>query len=182
MTQAIISGIGQDRPGIVSAITEVLARHQGNIQDTSMTILGDAFAWILMVSLAKDASIDALRSDLDAVAQQMDLTLMVQPVSRELSPTMHRTAGFPFMISVSGADQAGITHAITQVLADTQVNITDLNAQTIDGEDGPVYILLLEVRLPNDLLAPELEKALKERARSLGVEVQLSPIDEAVDL
>ena len=42
---------GADRPGIVAAVTGVLVEHGGNLEDTSMTILGGHFAMMLVVAV-----------------------------------------------------------------------------------------------------------------------------------
>ncbi len=46
---ALLSALGKDRPGIVAGISEVLVRADCNIEDSSMTRLGESFACMLVV-------------------------------------------------------------------------------------------------------------------------------------
>ena len=53
-----VTAIGADRPGIVAAVTGVLTDHGGNIEDSTMSILGGHFAMMLVVAEA-DAGPDS---------------------------------------------------------------------------------------------------------------------------
>lgn len=50
--RAIITVLGSDRPGIVAAVTRVLAEHDANILDISQTILQGIFTMTMLVDLA----------------------------------------------------------------------------------------------------------------------------------
>src|SRR5664280_1086412 len=50
-----ITAIGDDRPGIVAAVTEVLVAVDANLEDTSMTILRGHFAMMLIVGCDRPA-------------------------------------------------------------------------------------------------------------------------------
>ncbi|MBI4358960.1 MAG: amino acid-binding protein, partial [Candidatus Omnitrophica bacterium] len=54
---AVITVIGKDRPGIISALTETLYRTGGNLEDASMTILEGEFAMIFLAALRNKASL-----------------------------------------------------------------------------------------------------------------------------
>jgi glycine cleavage system transcriptional repressor len=157
MTKAVITGVGPDQPGMVSALTHVLLAHGANIEDSSMTILAHQFTVILLVSLPTDSDLQALAQALKPLEASHDFSLSLQPYH----PGAARAWGEALMISVAGADRTGITHQVSTILAEHQVNITDLNAQTIPGEDGPVYILMIEVQLPPNVTQEGLLKALK---------------------
>jgi len=46
----VISAIGEDRPGLVSRLTGVIAEHGCNVEDSRMSVLGTEFAVILLLS------------------------------------------------------------------------------------------------------------------------------------
>jgi glycine cleavage system transcriptional repressor len=81
------------------------------------------------------------------------------------------------MIAVSGQDKTGITYQVAKVLAEEQVNILDLNAHCIEGEDGPVYIMMIEAILPQTLEKVTLETTLNALAQTLGVEIRVNPLE-----
>jgi len=47
-TYYILSAIGKDRPGIVADVSEVIYECGGNIEDSSMTLLRNHFALLLL--------------------------------------------------------------------------------------------------------------------------------------
>ena len=83
----------------------------------------------------------------------------------------------PFLISVAGRDHTGITQRVAEVLSAHNVNITDLNAQVIPGEDGPVYMMILEGDVPDSVGVGTLEEALKLLEKEQAVEIALRPVE-----
>jgi len=85
----IITAFGQNRPGMVAAITEVLARNRCNIEDISQKILQDIFALILIVDI-KDCpiSLRELKDELGNVGNKMGIRILVQ--HEDVFNFMHR--------------------------------------------------------------------------------------------
>lgn len=79
--------VGQDRPGIVHDIAEVLARHAVNVQELETTVQSASmsgeslFLAHAKVFIPADADTDALRSELEALANELmvDLSLESSP-------------------------------------------------------------------------------------------------------
>jgi glycine cleavage system transcriptional repressor len=175
--KAVISGIGQDRPGIVAVISELLFRHGCNIEDSTMTRLANEFAVILLISMSESKCIVEIQADLNALEASDGLLLLIKPAPKADPVLGEPGESQPYMVSVTGNDRSGITHRVSRLLADLKVNITDLNAQVIDGENGPLYIMMVEVSLPNSLSAESLRVELKPLAEELGVEIQLRSLE-----
>lgn len=182
MSQKIlITGVGPDRPGIVAGLTEVLFRHQCNIEDSSMTILASEFSWLLLVNAHELCEFERLKQDIQTLGEAMGLTVLVKTIDVETSQKedqkVHDFEDRGVMIAVSGQDKTGITYQVAKVLAETQVNILDLNAHCIEGEEGPVYIMMIEAKLPMNLEKITLENTLNALAKSLGVEIRVNPLE-----
>jgi glycine cleavage system transcriptional repressor len=162
-----VTAVGADRPGIIARVTGVLLEHRGNIEDSSMTILGGHFAIVLLVSTAADPA--ELEAALAAATADLGLVVTVRPVGSgaDSAPATH-------VLSVYGADRPGIVHAVAQVLADEGVNVTHLRTRVLEGAQ-PVYAMLLEVSLPG--AADYLLARLRGDAALGGVEVSLHPLD-----
>lgn len=168
MAQLAVTAVGADRPGIIARVTGVLLEHGGNLEDSSMTILGGQFAIALLVSTASPAA--ALEAALaDATG---DLGLLVSV--REVGPGSDSPAP-THMLTVYGADRPGIVHGVAQVLADQGVNVTDLTTRVLDGE-RPVYAMMLEVSLPGGVGQDVLADALRQDVSE--VEVSLRALDD----
>jgi glycine cleavage system transcriptional repressor len=160
--------VGADRPGIIARVTRVLLDHGGNLQDSTMTILGGQFAIVLLVET--EAAPDAVESDLATATTDLGLVVAVRPVGlgSTSAPATH-------MLSVYGADRPGIVHNVAEALAQRSVNVTDLTTRVLSG-DRPVYAMVLEISLPADLAPDELTAALREGG-SEGIEASIHPLD-----
>ena len=174
-----IAAIGRDRPGIVAAVAETLLAHSLNVEDSQATILRGHFTMTLVVAVPGGADVDALRADLDAVRARLGLEALVLSelddvdASSEPAPT--------HIVSVYGADHPGIVHAASAALAERGVDITDLTTKLVDeSADPPLYALMMELALPEELDERELRDALEAVGRGQGVEVSLRPLDADV--
>lgn len=173
MHELAITAIGADRPGVVAAVTGAIADLDGNLEDTSMTILGGRFAMVLIVAVPDERSVDDVLAALERPAGELGLDVSVHPSDRS-SP---RVAGEPWSVTVYGADQPGIVHRFARVLADAAVNITDLTTRVIGSSDRPVYAMLLDVAVPANVDPAELGRRLDAVAGELGVECSMHEAD-----
>lgn len=175
--KVMITGVGPDQPGIVAGLTHVLYRHQCNIEDSSMTILAREFSWLLLVNAPDGLNLEGLRQDMDTLAKSLGLSLFVKPIEPHETLTPDAAGHEAVMISVAGQDKTGITYRVSEVLSEFQVNITDLNAHTIEGEDGPVYIMMIEATLGPSVQRDALEKSLAGLAQELSLDIQMKPLE-----
>lgn len=180
MAKAVISGIGPDQPGIVAAIGRILYKHKCNIEDSTMTRLAQEFAVILIITIPDDVPFADLQREFSTMEETHEMTVMLKPLPRHLELGAHEPKN-PYMLSVAGNDQAGITFHVSQKLAEMEINITDLNAQVIPGDDGPVYIMMVEVDIPHGIALETVKSELRKLSETIGVEIQLRPL-EAVAL
>lgn len=165
-----VSVVGKDRPGIVAGITEGLFHLGCNIADSSCTMLAGEFAMILIVSLKSPFSKTRLIDELKPVCDRMGMSLGVRSLSRD-EVARQETDGEICMISVYGADQPGIVYRVTRELAGRNVNITDLNTKLIGTPTEPVYVMMLEVALPEGQTAEGVEQLLAGLKKELQVEI-----------
>lgn len=70
-TSWVLSVHGGDRPGIVSAVAQVIARAGGNITDLTTRLAGDLYLLIAEVDLPADADPDAVSVELREVADDL---------------------------------------------------------------------------------------------------------------
>jgi glycine cleavage system transcriptional repressor len=162
-----VTAVGADRPGIIARVTRVLYEHGGNLEDSSMTILGGHFAIMLLVDAPTDA--ETLETELAQATRDLGLVVTVRPVGpgSDSRPATH-------VLSVYGSDRPGIVHAVTQALAGADVNVTDLTTRVIDGERA-VYAMMLEISLPDDLTPEEVTGSVL--ADVAEVEASIHPLD-----
>jgi glycine cleavage system transcriptional repressor len=174
MPHVAVTAVGVDRPGIVAAVTGVLLRHGGNLEDTAMTRLGGHFAMVLVVEVPGDEDALALEAALADETASIGLTVTVRPIAEVASGT---DEGSPWAVTVHGADRPGIVHRVTSLLADQGANIVDLATHQLTTDAGTGYVVLLSVLLPAAADPDALQAALDALAADLGVDVHLRPDD-----
>jgi glycine cleavage system transcriptional repressor len=173
MARFAVSVFGRDRPGIVAAVTRVLADAGCNLEDTSMTILRGHFAMMLVVTGPGGVAAPELEAELGPVASRLDLQVSVRPVTDEV--TTAAGGGARYAAAVYGADRPGLVARVSEVLAAHQVNIVDLQTRVV-GEPDPVYAMHFELEVPTGAAA-QVETDLGSAAQELGVEVSFRPDD-----
>ena len=169
MSLLAVTAVGADQPGIIARVTGVLLEHGGNLQDSTMTILGGQFAIVLLVET--DSEPAALERQLADATEDLGLVVAVRHVGQggDSPPATH-------MLSVYGADRPGIVHRVTSQLAQRRINVSDVTTRVLYGE-RPVYAMVLEIALPQDAAADELTAALREGDGEDAIEASIHPLD-----
>ena len=79
----LLSVHGADRPGIVSAITTVVAAAGGNITDLSTRLSGSLYVLTAEVDLPRTVDVDDLRTALDATADHLGVDATLHPTETD---------------------------------------------------------------------------------------------------
>jgi glycine cleavage system regulatory protein len=173
MPDLVLTLIGPDRPGIVEAIAEPIARHGGNWLESRMAHLAGKFAGILRIEVAA-AQEAALSAALRALEQDgLKLTI-------EVGPSGPVVAGARILVlELMGLDRPGIVREIAGALADHGVNIEEL---VTDRTTAPMSGELLfrsraRVAFPPRADPELLRRRLEELAADLMVQVSLAEPD-----
>ncbi|MEA2177399.1 MAG: glycine cleavage system transcriptional repressor [Solirubrobacteraceae bacterium] len=170
MPSYALSAVGADRPGIIAAIAERLVAHGANVTDSHMGILRGSFAMTLVIEGELDE--DALRADLDEDASRLELDAL-------LLREVHAGHGIPdsatHVVSVYGADHPGILAAVTGALAAAGANVCDLRTRLVEAD--AVYVMVVDVAVPEGTDPGVLETALAAVGEREGVDVTLRPAD-----
>jgi glycine cleavage system transcriptional repressor len=164
-----VTVLGHDRPGIVADVTAALSDLHGNLEDSTMTLLRGHFAMVLLVHTGASAA--AVEAALAPLCIGGSLVINARVLGDTALSEVH---GQTYALRVHGADRPGIVATITAVVASHGANIVDLGTRLVGG----LYVLMAELQLPMDASALGLEAELRGAAGELGVEVQLSPIDD----
>jgi len=160
--------IGEDKPGIVAAVTRALFDLGINLGETSMLRLGGNFTIMMMVSAPQRESV--LRERLNPVIEAQGMRLHVDAIQAHL----HEHLVPNIQVTVSGADRAGIVAQVTAALADAGFNILDLESDVAGTTQKPVYIM--QIAGVADVPVEAVERALAA-LREDGVDVNVSAIE-----
>ncbi len=77
--RVIISVVGLNRPGIVAAVSAILAEHSCNILDISQKLMQEFFTMILVVDISTgETSFGQLRDEFSALGERMGIKVYAQ--------------------------------------------------------------------------------------------------------
>ena len=171
MKKMVISVLGKDRPGIIAAVTRILFEQECNIENVSQTILQNEFSGIFIVAVPGGLSETTLHQRLNEKLEPMGLHVYEKPLS--VADGTDCVACEPFVVTTKGPDQKGLVAAITAIMADHQVNVTNLQAVFKGGDDPNANIMIYEVDIPDHIDQQALRQALREKARALSLEISI---------
>jgi len=175
MRRYALTAIGRDRPGIVADVTKALYDHDCNLEDSSMTRLEDEFAIILIMSAPEGMDENAISEDLVKTERKTGLTIHLKELD-EKAPAGGELSNF--IITLHGADKTGIVYRTAEALRKWKVNIVDLETSIVGSGREKVYIMVMEVRTPDEADSKEIKKELKELATELGVTIKMKPLED----
>lgn len=173
----VLTGVGHDRVGIVAELAEILFEMGCNLLDSSMTLLRGEFAIILMIRQPEGQSLEQLKKKISDVENRLGLTIHVRELAGDEAEEID-DASDPYIISVYGADKPGIVSGITRVLADLGANVTDVETKHTGERDGAtVFLMVLEVTLPETVSDSKLRATLDDASKRLNVNVSVQSLD-----
>ncbi|MEK6748515.1 MAG: ACT domain-containing protein [Pseudomonadota bacterium] len=164
--------VGNDRPGIVAHVSNALYEGGCHLGEASMMRLGGNFTIMLMVKFAGNSK--ALYDLLSSVTDSLSLNVHVDQIDAQLHE--HRVPDV--LISVHGADRAGIVAQVTRALAEAGLDILDLESDVGGSAQAPIYIMQIEGVARAGL--PALRAALEAATRDTGIFAQIEPIETLV--
>lgn len=87
--KAIISVLGNDRPGIIAEISGCLYRHNLNILDITQTILSGYFTMVMMIDMTgMNCTYPEMTAELAALSEKLGVEIRMQ--RNEIFDAMHR--------------------------------------------------------------------------------------------
>lgn len=116
----IITAIGQDKPGLVSGLTNVIAEVNANIIDVEETVLRGLFAMFMIVDIGSATiSAEELKERLEKKGREVGLQVNVEPYLEGRRKTEKELA----LITILGKDRPGIVAKTSTLLGKHNINI-----------------------------------------------------------
>ncbi len=169
LTSLVITVIGPDRPGIVSAVSDKAVEFGANWTDSLMANFAGQFAGIVQLQVPVqqcDALMSALRS--------LDSPGMRVAVARG-GDGSGATAVRHLKLDLVGNDHPGIIHGISNQLAQRGISIEKLQTEVISGAWSGEQMFQMNARLlvPLSLDTDELRQGLESLANELMVDITI---------
>jgi glycine cleavage system transcriptional repressor len=172
-TYFILSAMGKDRPGIVADVSEVIYECGGNIEDSSMSLLRNHFALLLLFSTEREEVNQKLPSALKRLEWEKKLTVFYSPITFEEAYPKFKEQADRFKITTSGVDHAGIVFRVCRLLADREINIIDMEThRVLSAESGtPLFEMDMDVGIPQSVSEQGLREDLHRLANELMIDL-----------
>lgn len=167
MTKLVLTLLGDDRPGLVSRVSRIVADEGGSWLESQLARLAGTFAGIALVDVPADRT-DSLRSAL-ASLDELEVTVKDAASAAAIS-------GRRLVLHLVGHDQPGIVRQITEALAGRGVSIEQLATATVEAPmaGGLLFEADAVLTAPDDLDTDDLQADLESLARELMVDLDLT--------
>lgn len=174
----VLTLIGPDKPGVVEALSECVAQHRGNWEESRMAHLGGQFAGLLRVTVPSN-SLQALEQDLRGLGAQ---GLAVHSHA-EATPTK-ADAGRRVRLELAAHDREGIVRDISTVIASRNLNVEELSTRCESAAMTGETLFRAEalLRLPEDqTTTTDTIRALRDELEAIGNDlmVDLVPVEDS---
>ena len=170
----VLTVIGEDRPGLVEALADLVASHEGSWDESRMARLAGHFAGVVQIHLP-DERAEALIGALPGLADR-GLSASVVDSDWSLAVVDHRRS---IGLELVGQDRPGIVREISGVLAQLGVSVQDLRtvveSAPMSGES--LFRATAELAPPEDVELERIRDALERLADELMVDVSLEALD-----
>jgi glycine cleavage system transcriptional repressor len=143
MSKAVIATLGEDRPGLVSELSEKVHALDLNIEDSRMTVLGGEFAVLMSVS-GSNSALGALERELAELARDSGVVYLYRKTAARQGAPARR-----YTIKVETVDHPGIVHGIAAFFSERGINICVLETQTRPAPHtgAPVFNVHMEIEV-----------------------------------
>lgn len=169
MARLVLTFVGDDRPGLVNAISAEVAAHGGSWLESRSVRLAGKFAGVLLVAIDDDEVI-SLESELAKLLPK-GLRVSVERGEAAEAAAERRT----MLLDVVGQDRPGIVRDVTQALNALGVNIEEfasgLESAPFTGET--MFRATARLKTPDGVAAEDVRKALERLAGEIMVDLTI---------
>lgn len=168
-TSLVLTVIGRDRPGLVSALSDCAAALGANWLESRMAHLAGHFAGIVHLEVADervDPLLAALRA-LDAIGLHVEAT-RTEPAAG--------AGGRVLALDLVGQDKPGIVRDVSRTLAGLGVSIESFESAVASGamSGEALFRAHARLRVPESVSIDALRRAMEALANELMVDLELA--------
>lgn len=166
----MVAAIGDDRPGVVAAVSGVLVEQGCNLSDAQMAVLQGHASMMLVVDCPPSLEPEALQASLAEGLRDLGHDIWVRPLSAGPEPTGSDDL---WVVSVHGADRPGVVFEVSRLLADAGINVVDLKCR-LAGRDAS---LTMQVDVPKTAEGDDVARQLDRLGEQLGLSCSMRPLE-----
>ncbi len=143
--QLVLSALGEDRPGIIDALSNSILESGCNIVDSRMTVLGGEFAILLLVD-GNWSNMAKLENQFTGLEERLGLTI----TRRRTTSRKHRKDLLPYRVDVVTLDQPGIVYNLAGFFSNRHINIQEMvtSGYAAAHTGAPMFSVHLSIEVP----------------------------------
>jgi glycine cleavage system regulatory protein len=168
-TSLVLTVLGEDRPGLVEALSHIIAAYEGNWLESRMAHLAGQFAGILRASVPEGNATSLLAALQGLTAH--GLQVVVAPSTTDALAPEARW----LVLDLVGNDHPGIIRDLAHTLARRGINIDELQTACTSAPmtGGMLFKATARLRVPWEVAIADLRVALEQLAHDLMVDITL---------
>lgn len=169
----ILTAVGPDRVGLVEKISEFIARHGCNIEDSKMAVFCGEFALIVLIA-GHGSNLVKIASDYRQIETETGLTISIKTPAARSAPDPF----LPYRLTASCMDHPGIVYQISAVLSSLGINIESMETETYAApvSGTPIFRLDAEISIPTKTNINSLRQRFAEMQREENIDIDLAPL------
>lgn len=168
-TSLVLTILGQDRPGLIGQVAELVTAHGGNWIESRMAHLAGQFAGILRVEIGSDQAGPLTQAIAALSSAGLESVVHADPTPAEPS-------NLPIVrLELVGQDRPGIVREISRVLAAQGVNVEELTTECSSAPNSgqSLFRASATLRLPASATELSVRQALEAVAADMMVDITL---------
>jgi glycine cleavage system transcriptional repressor len=167
----ILTAVGPDRVGLVEKISQFIARHGCNIEDSKMAVFCGEFALIILIS-GESVNLFKVANDYRELEIATGLAISIKtPAARQLPESY-----VPYTLTASCMDHPGIVYQISAILSSFGINIESMETKTYAApvSGAPIFRLEAVISVPSKININSLRERFAEIRKQENIDIDLS--------
>ena len=169
----ILTAVGPDQVGLVEKLSEFIARHGCNIEDSKMAVFCGEFAVIILIS-GDGGQLVKIANDYREIEVQTGLSISLKtPAARKPAESF-----LPYRLTASCMDHPGIVYQLSAALSKLGINIESMETTTYAApvSGTPIFRLEAAISVPAKTNINSLRERFGEIQREANIDIDISPI------
>jgi glycine cleavage system transcriptional repressor len=167
----ILTAVGPDQVGLVEKISEFIARHSSNIEDSKMAVFCGEFALIILIS-GDGGNLHKIANHYRELEIETGLAIAIKtPTSRKPAESF-----LPYTLTASCMDHPGIVYQISGILSSLGINIESMETKTYAApvSGTPIFRLEANISIPTRININSLRERFAAIQKEENIDIELS--------
>jgi glycine cleavage system transcriptional repressor len=168
-----VSVMGANRLGLLEAFTKAIKDCGCSIGDSRMTVLGDRFTLMMLLSGTWDAI-----AKIESMLPRLENQLQVKAVAQRTEPRRRQGDLMPYAIEVVAVDHVGIVHEITQFFSQRDIGVEDMYSGSYAAAHTatPMFSLHMTISVPTNVSIAGLRGEFMDFCDHLNLDAIMEPV------